>query len=152
MITLGYILSSVQSLSSVQLSVTPWTTAHQASLSITNFQSLLKHMSTKSVMPSYHLIFCRPLLLLPSISPSIRVFFNSSHEVAKVLEFQPQHHPFQGIPGLVSFRMDWLDLFAVQGTHKSLSSTTGVAAERSQPTLEVKGFSVVNKAEVDVFL
>ena len=87
--------------------VTPWTIAHQAFLSITNFQSLLKHMSTKLVMPSYHLIFCRPLLLLPSISPSIRVFFNSSHEVAKVLEFQPQHQSFQWI-FKTNFLWDWL--------------------------------------------
>ena len=86
--------SSVQSLSCVWLFANPWIAAHQASLSITNSQSSLKLTSIESVMPSSHLILCRPLLLLPPIAPSIRVFFqwvNSSHKVAKVLEFQPQH-------------------------------------------------------------
>ena len=88
--------SSVQSLSRIQLFATPWITASQASLSITNSQSLLKLMSIESVMPSSHLILCRPLLLLPPIPPSIRVFSNEStpHEVAKVLEFQLQHQSF----------------------------------------------------------
>ena len=114
--------SSVQLLSRVHLFVTPWTTALQASLSITNSRSLPKLMSTESVMPSSHLILCHPLLLLPPIPPSIRVFFNesTSREVAKVLEFQLQHGSFQWTPGLISFRMDWLDLLAVQGTLKSL--------------------------------
>ena len=93
-------ISSVQikSLSRVRLFATPWIAAHQTSLSITNSQSLLKLMSIKSVMPSNHLILCRPLLLLPSIPPSIRVFSNeanSLHEVAKVLEFQLQRQFFQ---------------------------------------------------------
>ena len=94
-----YHFSSVQSLSRVRLFVTPWIAAHQASLSITNSQSSLKLMSVESVMPSSHLI-CRPLLLLPPIPPSIRVFqwVNSSHEVAKVLEFQLPHHSFQRNP------------------------------------------------------
>ena len=90
--------SSVQSLSRVLLFATPWTAAHQASLSITNSQSLLKPMSIESVMPSNHLILCQPLLLLPSIFPSIRVFSDDScslHQVAKVLEFQLQHQSFQ---------------------------------------------------------
>ena len=91
-------VSSVQSLSRVQLFATPWTTARQASLSIANSQSLLKLMSIESMMPSNHLILCRPLLLLPSIFPSIRVFSNESdvhnHE-AKVLEFQLQHQSFR---------------------------------------------------------
>ena len=94
-------LSSVQSLSRVQLFATPWITAHQASLSITNSRSLLKLMSIESEMPSNHLILCHPLLLLPPIPPSIRVFFqwvNSSHEVTKVLEFQLQHQSFQWTP------------------------------------------------------
>ena len=100
--------SSVQLLSHVRLFLTPWTAARQASLSITNSRSLLKLMSIKSVMPSNHLILCRPLLLLPSIIPSIRVFsnwrrFSSSHQVAKVLEFQLQHQSFQWI-----FRTDFL--------------------------------------------
>ena len=116
------IFSSVQSLSSVQLFETSWITAHQASLSITNFQNSLKLMCIKSVMPSSHLILFHPLLLLPPIPPSIRVFSNenSSHEVAKVLGFQLQHQSFQWTPGLISFRMDWLDLLAVQGVLKSL--------------------------------
>ena len=91
--------SSVQSLSSVQLFVTPWTAAHQASLSITNYQSLLKIISIESVTPSNTFILCHPLLLLPSIIPSIRVFSNESveisHQVAKVLEFQLQHQSLQ---------------------------------------------------------
>ena len=89
--------SSVQSLSCVQLFATPWTAAHQASLSITNSQNLLKLMSIESVMPSNYLILCRPLLLPPSIFPSIRVFLrvSSLHHVAKELEFQLQHQSFQ---------------------------------------------------------
>ena len=97
--------SSVQLLSRVQLFVTPWTAASQASLSITDSQRLPKHMSIELVRLSNHLITCHPLLLLPSIFPSIRVFSNesaSSHQVAKVLEFQLQHQSFQWIP--------WIDL------------------------------------------
>ena len=99
------IFSSVQSLSRVRLSVTPWTATHQASLSITNSWSLLKLISIESVMPSNHLILCCPLLLTPSIFPSIMVFsnFSSSYQVAKVLEFQLEHHSFQRI-----FRTDFL--------------------------------------------
>ena len=95
---------SVQSFSHVRLFATPWTTAQQASLSITNSWTLPKLMSTESVMPSNHLILCNPLLLLTSIFPSIRIFpsifkwVSSSHQVAKVLEFQLQHQPFQWIP------------------------------------------------------
>ena len=114
---------SVQSLSCVQLFVTPWTVARQASLSITNSQSLLKLMSIESVMPSNHLIFCCPLLLLPSIFPSIRVFSNES-----VLHIRwPKYQSFSfniSIPneysGLISFRIEWFDLLAVQRTLKSL--------------------------------
>ena len=97
--------SSVQSLSHVWLFVTPWTEAHQASLSITNTQSLPKLMSIELVIPSNHLILCRPLLLLPSIFPNIRVFSNESvvHQVAKVLEFQLQHQSFQWIFPSLSF-------------------------------------------------
>ena len=100
------------------LFVTPWTAAHQASVFITNTQSLLKFMSIESVMPSNHLILCHPLLLLPSIFPSISLFkwANSLHQEAKVLEIQLQHQS----SGLISFRMDWLDLFAVHGILKSL--------------------------------
>ena len=111
--------SSVQSFSHVWFFVTPWTAPHQASLSITNSRSSLKLMSIGSVMPSSHLILCCPLLLLPPIPPSISLiqWVNSSYEVAKVLEFQLQHHSFQR---KISFRMGWLDLLAVQGTLKSL--------------------------------
>ena len=91
---------SVQLLSHVRVFATPWTIALQASLSITNSQNSPKHMSTESVMPSNHLILCRPHLLLPLIPPSIRVFSNEStlHELAKVLEFQLQHQSFQWTP------------------------------------------------------
>ena len=110
----------VQSLSHVWLFVTPWTAARQASLSFTISQTLLKLMSIESVMPSNHLILCRPLLL-PSIFPSIRVFSNGSlHQVDKLLELQLQHQPSNEYLGLISFRIDWCDLLAVQGTLESL--------------------------------
>ena len=121
------IFSSVQSLSHVLLFATPLTRARQASLSITNFQSSPKLMSIESVMPSSHFIFCRPLLLLPSIFPSIRVFSNESAlcmRWSKYWSFSFSISPSKEIPGLISFRMDWLDLLAVQGTLKSLSNTT----------------------------
>ena len=110
-------------LSRVRLFVTPWTAVHQASLSITNFQSPPKPMSTESVMPSNHFILCRPLLLLPSIFPSIRVFANESALLMrwpKYSSFSFNISPSNEHPGLISFRMDWLDLCAVQGTLKSL--------------------------------
>ena len=115
-------MSSVQSLSCVWFFATPWIAAHQASLSITNSRSSPKPMSIESVMPSSHLILCCPLLHLPPIPPSIRVFSNepTPHEVAKVLDFQLQHHPSSEHPGPISSRMNWLDLLAVQGTLKSL--------------------------------
>ena len=103
--------------------MTPWTAACQASLSITNSQRLLKLMSIESVMPSNHLILCRPLLLPPSIFPSIRVFSNESvlHiRWPKYWSFSFSISPSNEHPGLISFRMDWLDLLAVQGTLKSL--------------------------------
>ena len=115
--------SSVQSLSRVWLFVTPWTTARQASLSIINSRSLPKPMSIESVMPFNHLIVCLPLLLLPSIFPSIRVFSNESTfhmRRPKYWSFSFRIIPSKEIPGLISFRMDWFDLFAVQGTLKSL--------------------------------
>ena len=114
--------SSLQSLSHVRLFVTPWTAAHQASLSITNPRSPPKPMSIELVMPSNHLILCRPLPLLPPIPPSIRVFSSesTSHEVAKLLEFHLQLSPSNEHPGLISFRIDWLDLLAVQGTLRTL--------------------------------
>ena len=115
--------SSVQSLSCVRLFVTPWTVAYQASLSITNSRSLPKPMSIESVMPSNHLILCRPLLLLPSILPSIRVFsIESALHIRwpKYWSFSFNISPSNEHPLLISFRMDWLDFFAVQGTLKSL--------------------------------
>ena len=112
--------SSVQSLSRVQLFSTPWITARQASLSITNSRSLPKLMFIESVMPSNYLIFCRPLLLLPSIFPSIRVFASESVRWPKYWSFSFNISPSNEHPELISFRMDWLDLLAVQETLKSL--------------------------------
>ena len=108
---------------SCQLFVTPWTTECQSYLSITNSQSLPKLMSIESVMPSNHLILCRPLLLLPPIPPSIRVFSNESAlhiRWPKYWGFSFSIIPSKEHPGPISFRMDWLDLLAVQGTLKSL--------------------------------
>ena len=114
---------SVQLLNRVWLFVTPWTAACQTSLSITNSQSLFKLMSIELVMPSNHLILCHPLLLLPSIFPSIRVFSNKSAlriRWPKYWSFSFNISPSSEYSGLISFRMDWLDLFAVQGTLKIL--------------------------------
>ena len=116
-------ISSVQLFSHVQQFVTPWTAALQAYLSITNSQSLLKLMSIESVMSSNHLILCCPLLLLSSIFPSIRVFANESAlciRWPKYWSFSFSISPSNEYSGLISFRMDWLDLLAVQGTLKSL--------------------------------
>ena len=107
----------------VRLSATPWTAAHQASLSITNSQSPPTPMSIESVMPSNHLILCHPLLLLPSIFPRIRVFSNESVlciKWPKYWSFSFNINPSNEHPGLISIRMDWLHLLAVQGTLKSL--------------------------------
>ena len=115
--------SSVQSLSHVWLFATPWIAALQASLSITNSQGPPKPMSIESVVPSNRLILCRPLLLLPSIFPSIRVFSNESAlhiRWPKYWSFSFNIIPSNEYPGLISFRMYWLDLLAVQGTLKSL--------------------------------
>ena len=120
---LGVQFSSVQSFSRVWLFATPWISACQASLSITNSQSSLKRMSIESVMPSSHLILCRPLLLLPPIPPSIRVFSNESMlhiRWPKYWSFSFSISPSKEHPGLISFRIDWLDLLAVQRTLKSL--------------------------------
>ena len=116
-------VNSVLSLSRVWFSATPWIAACQASLSITNSQSLLKLMPIESVMPSNHLILCRPLLLLLPIPPSIRVFSKESTlhmRWPKYWSFSFSIRPSNEHPGLMSFRMDWLDLLAVQGTLKSL--------------------------------
>ena len=116
--------SSVQSPSPVQVFATPWAAARQASPSITNSWSLLKVISIESVMPFNHLILCHPLLLLPSIFPSIRVFSNESVlpiRWPKYWSFSFTISPSNECSGLTSFRIDWFDLFAVQGTLKSLS-------------------------------
>ena len=122
---------SVQSLSRVRLFVIPWIAARQASLSITSSQSSLRFMSIKSVMPSNHLILCDPLLFLPPIPPSIKVFSNESTlclRWPKYWSFSFSISPSKEIPGLISFRMDWLDLLAVQGTLKSLLQHHGSKA------------------------
>ena len=123
MLNIIFSFSSVQLLSYVRLFATPWTAAHQASLSITNSQSLVKLMSIESVMPSNHLILCHPLLLPPSIFPSMKVF--SSESVLhirwpKYWSFSFNISPSDEYSGLISFRTDWFDLLAVQGTLKSL--------------------------------
>ena len=117
------VFSSVQLLCCVRLFATPWTAVCQASLSNTNSQALLKLMSIKSVMPSNHLTLCYPLLLLPSIFPSIRVFSNKSALCIRWSKYWSSSFsisPSSEYSGLISFRMDWLDLLAVQGTLKSL--------------------------------
>ena len=114
--------SSVQSLSPIRLFATPWTTTRQTSLSIANTWSLLKLRSMETVMPSKHLILCHALLLLPSIFPSITVFSNDSVLCIRSLKYWSfcfSIIPSKEIPGLISFRMDWLDLLALQGTLKS---------------------------------
>ena len=131
--TLVYIVqfSSVQLLSCILLSVTPWTAAHQASLSINNSWSLPKLMSIESVMPSNHLILCRPLLLLPSIFPNIRVLSNESalcNRWPKYWSFSFNISPSSEHPGLSSFRMDWLDLLAV---YVELTHFIGLMANRA---------------------
>ena len=116
-------LSSVHSLSHVRLFMTPWTAACQASLSVTNSRSLLKLMSIELVIPSNHLILCHPLLLLPSIFPSITVFSNESFlhiRWPKYWNFSFSISPSNEYSGLISFRTDWLDLLAGQGILKSL--------------------------------
>ena len=118
-----HISQSVQSLSRVRLFVTPWTATRQASLSITNFRSLLKLMSTESVMPFNHLILCHPFLLPPSIFPRIRVFSSESGlrlRWPKYRSFSFSISPSNEYSGLISFKIDWLNLLAVQGTLKSL--------------------------------
>ena len=117
------VISSVQSLSHVRLFATPWTAAHQASLSFTISQNLLKLMSIESVMPSNHLILCRPLLFPPSIFPSIRVFSNElvlHIRWPKYWSFSFNISPSNEYSGLISFKIDWFDLLAVHRTLKSL--------------------------------
>ena len=124
---ISYLLSSVQSLSHVQIFATPWTAARQASLSITNSRTLLKLMSIESVMTSNHLILCCPLLLPPSIFPSIRVFSNESAlciRWPKYWSFSFNISPSNEHTGLISFRMDWLDLLQSKGLSRVFSNTT----------------------------
>ena len=133
--------SSVQSLSRVWFFATPWIAARQASLSITNSWSSLRLTSIESVMPSSHLILCRPLLLLPPISPSIRVFSNESTlrmRWPKYWSFSFNIIPSKEIPGLISFRMDWLDLLAVQETLKSLLQHHSSKASRARSSKQDK--------------
>ena len=121
--TIWFLFSSVQLLSRVWLLATPWIAARQASLTITNSRNSLRLTSIESVMPSSHLILCRPLLLLPPIPPSIRVFSNESTLCMKWPKYWSLSFSIilsKEIPGLISFRMNWLDLLAVQGTLKSL--------------------------------
>ena len=134
--------NSVQPLSHVRLFATPRITARQATLSITNSQSSLRFMSIESVMPSSHLILSRPLFLLPPIPPSIRVFSNESTlrmRWPKYRSFSFSVIPSKEIPGLISFRMDWLDLLTVQGTLKSLLQHHSSRA----PVLQCSAFFIV---------
>ena len=151
-------IRSDQSLSCVRLYATPWIAARQASLSITNSRGSLRLTSIESVMPSSHLIVCRPLLLLPPVPPSIRFFSNESilrMRWPTYWSFSFSIIPSQEIPGLISFRMDWLDLLAVQGTLKSLlqhhSSKASICrhsafftVQLSHPYMTLKGRCVSN--------
>ena len=144
-------ISSVQSLSHVRFFGTSWTAAHQASLSITKSQSPPKPMSIESVMSSNRLTICHPLFLLPSIFPSIRMFSNESAlhiRWLKYWSFSFNIRPSNEHPGLISFRMDWLDLLAVQGIHKESSPSPQVKSINSSvlsflycPTLEIPKFN-----------
>ena len=139
----SFSISSVPSLSHVQHFTTPWTAACQASLIISNSWSLLKLMSIELVMPSIHLTLCCPFLLLPLIFPSIRVFSNESViriRWPKYWSFSFSINPSNEHPGLISFRMDWLDLLAVQGTPRVLSNT---AVQKHQLILQHSAFFMV---------
>ena len=136
-------IRSDQSLSRVRLFATPWIAARQASLSITNSWSSLRLMSIESVMPSSHLILCRPLLFLPPIPPSIRSFSNESTLLMrwpKYWSFSFSIIPSKEIPGLISFRMDWFDLLAVKGLSRVFSNTTVQKHQffGTQPSLQSK--------------
>ena len=153
-----YQFSSFQSLSCVWLFVTLWTAEHQASLSITNSQSLLKLMSIALVMPSNHLILCRPLLLPTSIFPSIRVFSNESVlciRWSKYWSFSFSISPSNECSGLISFRIDWLDLLAVQGTfkyllqyHSSKAHFSGTQQEYRWPYLQSRNKDTMYRTNV----
>ena len=145
--------SSVQSLSRVRLFATPWIAARQASLSSTNSRSSPRPTSIASVMPSSHLILCRLVFLLPPIPPSIRVFSNESTphmRWSKYWSFSFSIIPSKEIPGLISFRMDWLDLLAVQGTLKSLlqhhSSKASILGEELSGLKWLQVFYIIYEA------
>ena len=141
--------SSVQSVSHVRLFVTPWTAARQASLSITNFLSLPKLMSIEWVMPSNHLILCHPLLLLPSIFPSIKVFLNESALCIRWPKYWSSSFnisPSNEYSGLISFRIDWLDLLAVQGTLKILIHSS------KESILQRSAFFIVQLSHIHIWL
>ena len=151
--TQGFLVqfSSVQLLSHVQLFVTPWTATHQASLSITNSQSSPKIRSIESVMPSSHLILCCPLLLLPPIPPSIRVFSNESTlhmRWPKYWSFSFSISPSKEHPGLIFFRLDWLNLLAVQGTLRSPLQHHSTKA----PILQRSDFFIVQLYHIHTWL
>ena len=146
------IFSSVQSLSRVRLFATPWITARRVSLSITNSQSLLKLMSIELVMPSNHLILCCPLLLLPPIPPSIRVFSNESSlrmRWPKYWSFSFSISPSNEYSRLISFQMDWLDLLAAQGTLKSLLQHHG---SKVVNTVQMFNSSILQRFKIPKFL
>ena len=139
-----FLFSSVQSLSHVRLFTTPWTAKCQASLSINSSQNLFKLMPIKSVMPSNHLIFCRPLLLLPSIFPNIWVFSNESvlrKRWPKYWSFSFNISPSNEYSGLISFRIDWFDILAVQRTLKSL-----LQHHSSKASIQMFSHSVVSNS------
>ena len=142
-------------LSHVQLFMTPRTAACQASLSITNSRSLLKLMSIESVVSSNHLIFCHPLLLLPSVFPSLRLFSNESVlciRFPKYWSFSFNISPSNEHPGLISFRMDWLDLLAVQGTLKSLLQHHGSKALILQHSGPITSWQIDGETVTDFIL
>ena len=139
---MSFQFSSVQSLSRVRLFATLWIAARQASLSITNSWSSLRLTSIESVMPSSHLFLCQPLLLLPPVPPSIRIFSNESTLYMmwpKYWSFSFSIIPSKEIPGLISFRMDWLDLLAVQGTLKSQDQVKLISGVKSCCLVEEMG-------------
>ena len=147
LLTLLITISSVQSLSRVQLFVTSWPAARQASLSITNSQSLLKLMSIESVMPSNHLILCHPFLLQPLIFPSIRVSSDESVlciRWPKYWNFSFSISPTNEYSRLISFRMNWVDLLAVQGTLKTLHLKCRIASSQHRGFRKDHGMYIVS--------